>query len=45
MIALFAHGMDQFDDAPALEFFEAGADIRARDAERLHNVFGVQRLL
>src|SRR5579862_2837925 len=42
VIALIAEDVGELDDAPALQLFEAGADIRPRDAERLDDVVSVE---
>ena len=41
MIALVAEHVDKADDAPTLKLLEAGADVGARDAERLDAHQGV----
>jgi hypothetical protein len=43
VIALVAEDVHQFDDAPALKLLEAGADVRAGNAEHLDDVVGVER--
>ena len=44
MIALVAEHMDAFHNSPALEFLEAGADVRACHTERVADLLGVERL-
>jgi hypothetical protein len=42
MVAFVAQDMDHFDNAPALQFLQAGADVGPRHAQGFHDVIGVQ---
>jgi len=44
VIALVAQDVDEPDDAPALQFLEAGTDVGASHLKRLDDVVSVERL-